>query len=151
MENETTETTDVENSRITELRTYLFNVINTLTTDRNYQINANMLSDKIDDYSLDKIPTNQVVTPWILGGGIYKDVFDFRGRKNFSKDAKVNLDEMEFFEKFENLIESNNRNKTLPNIKGIEKIECLNPGTMQLNNDGKSAEFDVQIQITYRK
>jgi hypothetical protein len=139
------------NSRILKLREYLFNVINTLTTNRNYQINANMLSDKIDDYSLDKIPTNQVVKPWILGTGTYKDVYSFRGRKTFSKDAKINLDNINFFEQFENLIENNNKNKILPEIAGIEKIECLNPGTMKINNDGKSAEFDIQIQITYRK
>ena len=138
-------------SRILKLREYLFNVVNTLTSNRNYQINANMLSDKIDDYSLDKIPTNQVVKPWIFGGGVYKDVYSFRGRKSFSKDAEVNLNTMNFFEQFENLIETNNKNKILPDIEGIEKIECLNTGTMRLNNDGKSAEFDIQIQITYHK
>ncbi|MEE3324795.1 MAG: hypothetical protein VZR33_05615 [Methanosphaera sp.] len=138
-------------SRILKLREYLFNVINTLTTNRNYQINANMLSDKIDDYSLDKIPTNQVEKPWIIGTGTYKDIYSFRGRKTFSTNAQINLDTMNFFEQFEDLIENNNRNKILPSIDGIEKIECLNPGTMRLNNDGKSAEFDIQIQITYRK
>ena len=33
--------------RISKLRDYLFNIINTLTENRNYQINANMLSNKI--------------------------------------------------------------------------------------------------------
>jgi len=48
---------DYQNYRITKLRDYLFGIINTLTTNRNYQINADMLSDKVGDYSLDKIPT----------------------------------------------------------------------------------------------
>ena len=52
---------NVEDLRISKLRDYLFEIINTLTTNRSYQINANMLSNKIDDYSLDKIPTASVV------------------------------------------------------------------------------------------
>ena len=42
----------MNNARITKLRQYLFEVINTLTGVRNYQINADMLSNKIDDYQL---------------------------------------------------------------------------------------------------
>ena len=41
-----------EDLRITKLRTYLFNIIDTLLTEKKYQINANMLSDKINNYSL---------------------------------------------------------------------------------------------------
>ena len=41
---------NINNFRISKLRQYLFDTINTLTNNRNYQINANMLSNKIDDY-----------------------------------------------------------------------------------------------------
>ena len=57
----------VEDYRISKLRNYLFNVINTLTENRSYQINANMLSNRVDDYSLDKIPTDTQVEAWIIG------------------------------------------------------------------------------------
>ena len=36
-------------ARITKLRTYLFSIIDTLATDKNYQINANMLSNDIEE------------------------------------------------------------------------------------------------------
>lgn len=140
----------VTDSRISKLREYLFGVINTLTTDRNYQINANMLSNKVDDYSLDKIPTNTEIENWIIDGGVRRDVFSFRSRKTYSQDTIVNLKNMGFFEQFENKIKSNNNEGVLPDIEGIESIECLNPFTMIGNNDGKLATFDIQIQITYR-
>ena len=38
----------------------------------------------------------------------------------------------------------------LPDIVGIESIECLNCGTL-INANTNSAEFDIQIQITYRE
>ena len=139
---------NVENLRIRKLQQYLFNVINTLTTNRNYQINANMLSNKIDDYSLDKIPTASVVEIWITGDEIHKDVYSFRSRKSYSQDTIVNLRNVGFFEQFERAIKTNNDKGILPDIKNIESIECLNCATMN-SADGKQSEFDIQIQITY--
>lgn len=140
----------VENFRISKLRNYLFNVINTLTENRNYQINANMLSNKVDDYSLDKIPTEKEVESWVIGYELHKEVYSFRSCKSYSQDTIVNLKKMGFFEQFEYAIEDNNKKGILPDINGIESIECLNCFTM-ISTDGKQAEFDIQIQITYRE
>ena len=141
---------NVENFRITKLRNYLFDIINSLTSNRNYQINANMLSNRIDDYSLDKIPVTTEVEDWIIGSGVDKDVYSFRSRKSYSQDTIVNLKNMGFFEQFEKAIQTNNDEGILPDINGIESIECLSPFTMVSNDDGKLATFDIQIQITYR-
>jgi len=137
------------NKRITQLRSYLIDVINQLMQDTKYQINANMLSNDINNYSLDKIPTASTVEKWVLGIEIHRDVFSFRGRFAYSQDAKVNLANIGFFEDFEQIIDSNNKKGILPEIDGIESIECLNPGTM-VNVASNTAEFDIQIQIKYR-
>ena len=141
---------DYRDLRISKLRDYLFGIIDTLTTNNEYQINANMLSNDINNYSLDKIPTASVVEKWVMGIEKHKDVFSFRSRMSYSQDAENNLKNMGFFEKFENIVKTNNDKGVLHDIDGIESIECLNPGTMQKNDDGKSAEFDIQIQIVYR-
>lgn len=139
-----------EDSRIAKLRIYLFSIIDTLTTNKNYQINADMLDNDINNYSLDKIPTASTVEKWINGAEIHKDVFSFRSRKAYSQDTINNLANIGFFEKFQSEIKSNNKKGVLPNIEGIEKIECLSNGTM-LSADGSTAIFDIQIQITYRE
>ena len=141
---------DYNEARISKLRTYLFSIIDTLATDKNYQINANMLSNDINNYSLDKIPTSSQVERWVTGLEIHRDVFSFKSRNAYSQDVINNLSNIGFFEKFESIIKSNNKKGVLPEIKGIEKIECLNSGTM-LSNDTNTAEFDIQIQITYRE
>lgn len=135
--------------RISKLRDYLFEIINTLTTNRKYQINADMLSNKVDDFSLDKIPTNTEVERWIIGVSKKRDVYSFRSRKPYSQDTINNLSNIGFFEEFEQIIKANNDEGVLPQIENIESIECLNCGTMNMA-DGKSAIFDIQIQITYR-
>ena len=141
---------EYEDLRISKLREYLFGVINTLTENRNYQINADMLSNDIDNYSLDKIPTASVVERWIMGLEIHRDVYSFRSRMAYSQDTINNLSNIGFFEQFENAIKTNNEEGILPDIDNIESIECLNCGTLN-NTDGVTAEFDIQIQITYRK
>ena len=141
---------EYEDLRISKLREYLFGVINTLTENRNYQINADMLSNDIDNYSLDKIPTASVVSRWISGVEIHRDVYSFRSRMAYSQDTIDNLSNIGFFEQFENAIKTNNEEGILPDIDNIENIECLNCGTLN-NTDGTTAEFDIQIQITYRK
>lgn len=133
--------------RISKLREYLFEIINTLTTNRDYQISADMLG-RVGDFSLDKIPTQSIVMKWITGDEIHKDVFSFRSRKFYSQDTIVNLKNIGFFEDFESKIKSNNDEGILPEIEGIESIECLNCGTLN-NVDGTEATFDIQIQITY--
>jgi hypothetical protein len=141
---------NIKNTRIDNLRTYLCKVIDTLTTNKNFKINANMLSKNVNNYSLDKIPTASTVEKWVNGVEIHKDVYSFRSRKEYSTNEINNLQNIGFFEIFESTIKSNNKKGVLPNIKGIESIECLNCGTM-LSAETNTAIFDIQIQITYRE
>lgn len=135
--------------RITKLREYLFNVINTLTNDRTYQISADFLGG-VGDFSLDKIPTASTVEVWVTGVEIHRDVYSFRSRKFYSKDTINNLNNIGFFEQFEKVIKLNNKEGVLPEISGIESIECLNCGTINSVDDAE-ATFDIQIQIKYKE
>ena len=140
----------VEDLRITKLRTYLLSIIDILVTNKKYQINANMLTNEPNNYSLDKIPTSSTVEEWITGTKICRDVYSFRSRVGYSQDTIENLINVGFFEIFEKLISSNNEKGILPEIKGIQSIQCLNCGSMN-NANTNTAEFDIQIQITYKE
>lgn len=140
---------DIQDLRVTKLRTYLMTIIDELLTDTNYQINANMLSNNPINYSLDKIPTASTMESWISGLEIHRDVYSFRSRNNYAEDVMTNLLNVGFFEIFEDKISSNNKKGILPDIEGIESIECLNCGSMN-NAETNTAEFDIQIQITYK-
>ena len=140
----------VEDLRITRLRTYLLSIIDVLVTNKKYQINANMLSNEPNNYSLDKIPTSSTVEEWITGTKVCRDVYSFRSRVGYSQDTIENLINVGFFEIFEKLISSNNEKGILPNIEGIQSIQCLNCGSMN-NANTNTAEFDIQIQITYKE
>ena len=140
----------VEDLRITKLRTYLLSIIDVLVTNKKYQINANMLSNEPNNYSLDKIPTSSTVEEWITGTRICRDVYSFRSRVGYSQDTINNLINVGFFEIFEKIISSNNEEGILPNIEGIQSIQCLNCGSMT-NANTNTAEFNIQLQIEYKE
>lgn len=140
----------LEDLRISKIRAYLMSVIDMLLTDDKYQINANMLSSDPINYSLDKIPEESTIERWVMGTNLCRDVYSFRSRVEYSQDAIVNLKNVGFFEVFEQIIKTKNKNKELPDIDGIESIECLNCGSMT-NANTNTAVFDIQIQVTYRK
>ena len=139
----------VNDLRIAKLRQFLMTIIDNILTDTKYQINANMLSSDANNYSLDKIPTASIVERWIDGVTVYRDVYSFRSRNNYSQDTIINLLNVGFFEIFEKKIQEDNKLKVLPDIEGIQSIECLNCASMT-NASTNSAEFDIQIQITYK-
>ena len=139
---------DIDELRISNLRTYLFGIIDTLISDDNYQINANMLSDDINNYSLDRVPVGSTVESWITGLEIHRDLYVFRIRMAYSQDVIENLSNVGFYEIFESIIDNKNKKGELPDIDGIESIQCLNSGTM-VDNTTNTCEFQIQLQITY--
>lgn len=142
---------DVENTRIAKLGKYLESILEELN-DKYKRINANFLGIDVNNYSLDKIPTASEVETWLTGTKICRDVYSFRSRNPYSSDRLSNLKNIGFFETFQKIINSNNDNGILPEIDNIESIECLNQGTFNsADASGKTAVFDIQLQIVYRE
>lgn len=140
---------EVSNLRVTKLRAYLMDIITELIGQYG-EMNINFLSNEPNNYSLDKIPVVTEVQKWIIGDTLYRDVYSFRSRMNYSADTMTNIENIGFYETFEKLIKQKNDNNNLPDIDGIQSISCLNCGTMN-NANTNTAEFDIQIQIEYRE
>ena len=140
---------EVSNLRVTKLRAYLMDIITELIGQYG-EMNINFLSNEPNNYSLDKIPVVTEVQKWITGDTIYRDVYSFRSRMNYSADTMTNIENIGFYETFEKIIKQKNDNNDLPDIDGIQSITCLNCGTLNRANTN-TAEFDIQIQIEYKE
>lgn len=140
---------EIGNLRVTKLRTYLMDIITELIGQYG-EMNINFLSNEPNNYSLDKIPVVTEVQKWIIGDTLYRDVYSFRSRMNYSADTMTNIENIGFYETFEKLIKQKNDNNDLPEIDGIQSISCLNCGSLN-NANTNTAEFDIQIQIEYRE
>lgn len=134
-------------ARVDNLKTYLIEVLDELNKDFKI-LNVNFLASDVDNFSLDKIPTQTVIETSIIGIVTRKDVFNFRSRNTYGSDIATNLNNMGFWEEFEEKIYSNNKQGILPNITGIKEIKCLNCGSL-LRADTQTCEMSIQIEIDY--
>lgn len=134
--------------RAGKLIEYLYDIIDEIITSNDYLINANFLDNEINSYSLDKIPTASTQFKFITGLTQKQDTYVFRSRFRYTSNQAEQLKNIGFFERFEDIVERKNLNKILPDIEGIQSVECLNCGSIQ-NTTENTCEMDIQIRITY--
>lgn len=112
----------------------------------------NILIDFLDKeaitYTIEPIPTEYVLRPYSDGSSLRQFVFQFSSREFYDESVAQQISNLGFYEKFQNEIERNNNSRILPDIDGIQSIECLNYGTIQDIQPG-TAKYGIQMRITY--
>lgn len=111
---------------------------------------ADFLGDEATSYTIEPIPIEPILKAYADGGSLNQYVFQFGSREFYDNSVAQNIDNLGFYEKFQEEIETNNKNGVLPEIKGIQSIECLNNGTIQDVQSG-TAKYVIQMRITYEK
>lgn len=134
--------------RAEKLIEYLYDIIDEIITSENYLINVNFLDNEINSYSLDKIPTASTQKRFITGQRLKQDTYTLRSRFRYTSDQAEQLKNNGFFEVFEDIVERKNDERDLPDINGIQSVECLNCGSVQSTTE-TTCEMDIQIRITY--
>ena len=133
---------------IEEIRNYFLK--NVSLTKEFDNILADFLGDEATSYTIEPIPVEQVLRPYSDGGSLNQYVFQFGSREFYDNSVAQNINNLGFYERFQEEIETNNKNGVLPDIKGIQSIECLNNGTIQDVQNG-TAKYVIQMRITYEK
>lgn len=111
---------------------------------------ADFLGDDATSYSIEPIPVEPKLKSYSDGGSLNQYVFQFGSREFYDNSVAQNINNLGFYERFQEEIETNNKNGVLPDIKGIQSIECLNNGTIQDVQSG-TAKYVIQMRITYEK
>ena len=132
---------------VRSLRQYFFDLG---IIDENSNINVDFLSNEPIEYVIEPIPVEPILRPYKDGGSLRQFVFNFASKNYYGADVIQNMKNTEFYEDFSELIEDNNKKGVLPNIKGIQSIECLNNGTINEDNTD-NAKYVIQMRITYYK
>ena len=111
---------------------------------------VDFLGEDATTYSIEPIPVEPKIRPYRDGGSLNQYVFQFGSREFYDNSVAQNINNLGFYERFQEEIETNNKNGVLPDIKGIQSIECLNNGTIQDVQNG-TAKYVIQMRITYEK
>ena len=111
---------------------------------------VDFLGEDATTYSIEPIPIEPKLKSYADDGSLNQYVFQFGSREFYDNSVAQNINNLGFYEKFQEEIETNNKNGVLPDIKGIQSIECLNNGTIQDVQSG-TAKYVIQMRITYEK
>lgn len=101
-------------------------------------------------YSIEPTPVAPKDESFIDDSAIKQFAFIFASRESYGQETIQNMLNTEFYEDFSDWIEEQNINGNLPEIEGIETIECLSTGyAYQTGID--TARYQIQLRITYYK
>lgn len=133
---------------IEEIRNYFNSNVHLATEFEN--ILVDFLGDEAITYTIEPVPVEPIIKSYVDGSSLRQCVFQFGSREFYDNSVAQNISNLDFYEKFKDEIETNNKNGILPNIDGIQNIECLTPGTLQDVQNG-TAKYIIQMRITYLK
>jgi len=111
---------------------------------------ADFLGEEATDYTIEPVPIEPKQRPYTDGSYLGQLTFNFGSREYYDDSSNQNIENLDFYERFQAEIEYNNRNHILPDIEGIQSIECLSNGTIQDVQKG-TAKYVIQMKITYLK
>lgn len=94
---------------------------------KNGKINVDYLKDKLNSYSININPIDPIVKRYSDGGAMKQIAFDFCMQFPIGSVALYNLENSKFCDDFMEWIETQNKNRNLPDIKGVQKISCTSP------------------------
>lgn len=119
-------------------------------TEEFKNILADFLEEDATTYSIEPVPIEPTLRTYRDGGSLNQYVFQFSSREFYDNSKVQNINNLDFYDRFKEQIENNNNNRILPDIDGIQSIECLSYGTIQNEENGK-AKYAIQMRITYLK
>lgn len=132
---------------IEKIRKYL---IENKIVDENCRINVDFLGENPTEFAIIPIAVNPVLKRYIDGSSLRQYQFQLISCNYYGADVIQNMANSKFYEELYDKIESNNDDGILPDIKGIESIECLNNGAI-LDATTNTARYSIQMKITYEK
>ena len=118
------------------------------------EININYLSPDIGSYTIDKLPKRSVVKRYCDGETLCQFCILLGGRQVYDGNTEGNLEVSEFFEKFEDWINTQNRTNNLPDVDGMGltpiALEVINSGYIS-DTSRTSARFQIELRFLYRQ
>lgn len=131
---------------IEKLKEYFINHVTLAEEFRN--ILADFLGEDATDYVIEPVPIETVLRPYSDGSYLGQLTFNFGSREYYDNSETQNIENLDFYERFSKEIEDNNKKRILPDIDGIQSIECLSNGTIDGIQKG-TAKYVIQMRITY--
>lgn len=131
---------------IDSIRTY----IKTCPLVEECRVNVDYLGDAME-YSIDPLPCDPILQRYIDGGAKKQFQFAFTSREKYDQDARINIENSGFYQKFDEWMEEKSFTGELPELdsgKSPVRIETLNSGYLY-DVDGDKARYRIECRFIY--
>ena len=111
------------------------------------------MGDEPVEYVIETVPCEPIVKKYTDGSSMRQYEFIFASREYFSEDVITIIDNLGFYQKFEEWINERNENGILPDL-GDERepvaIEVLTQG-YAFAVDSNTARYQIHLRLTYEE
>ncbi len=112
------------------------------------RIGVDYLDNEAENYSISVSPAPKVIRRYIDGTEVRQIQFFFDSTLNYGGELTKQIENTSFYEDFAEWIHTNNKSRVLPDIDGIQSIECITNGYLgDIGSD--TAIYRIQMQINY--
>ena len=136
---------------IESIRNYIGN-LNCMSTFTG-AINANFLDGEIDSFSIEEIPCEPVLKPYLDGSTKRQFQFAFCSREPYGAEIIQQIENSGFYEDFANEIESKNNQGILPiGDSNIEPLELkVTSSAYVVATEEDTAMYQINLNFKYYK
>ena len=105
------------------------------------------------EYTVETVPCDPVYKKYVDGEVVKQFLFTFASREYFEKDINTCIDNLHFYENFEEWIEKCNNNNIFPDLGANRfpvSLEVLTRGYV-LSADEETARYQIQLRLIYEE
>lgn len=115
------------------------------------RLNVDFLGPNATEYTINSIPTDEVLKEYVDGGKLKQYVFVFGSREFYGPDVLQNIENSGFYEKFSDWLEEKTELGELPLLEGNKEsnsIEAISSGYL-LSATEDTGQYQIQIRLVY--
>lgn len=118
----------------------------------NGRIDVDFLDNKIETYSIDTIPCEEIIKRYRDGSAVKQFQFAVASRRSYEQNISQNLSNLEFFEGLTAWVEQKARARELPvmdNNRTAQRIIVTSTAYPFIVSEDGKARYQIQMRLEY--
>ena len=116
------------------------------------RLSVDFLPEEAKSYSVDTVPTTEIVKRYLDGSSIRQYLFCVSSREFYSDDIAQNVDNQAFYEGLSSWLESKIKRRQFPDIgtgRTVRSIEISSTAYPFVVDEHGTARYQLQLKLTY--
>lgn len=116
------------------------------------RLNVDFLPEDAKTYSVDSVPTREIVKKYLDGSSVRQFLFCISSREFYGDNISQNVDNHAFYEDLSAWLEEQSRKRSFPNIgegRVVRSIEISSTAYPFVVDDHGTARYQLQLNLTY--